>query len=294
MNDAAGGADAGVRTFAGLRSEPFFIDFPALAATMKAGRLAFREVGVLQGPRGVDANANVLAIVVEFPIHVLRERGFDSLVAVVGETVANGRLPVRFERVGRPEVKNLLLGPKDRDLVNRDLDVRDLYNLEDPYHVGPDYRNAYRARLNANLAYMDSWDGKADWALDGDGQHPLTDLILADYLVVDPSQPYAEDSFFEIELAMLAGRTHLSPGGRSLNDQVMDTLYTLCVNNGNGPRIGDGLTQAAQRAALAFPYLAPPNPPRAIVRPGVPVRPDHVHADGTVHHHHAAFGKYEL
>jgi hypothetical protein len=294
MNDAVGAERDGVHAFAGLRSEPFFIDFPALAATLKSGRLAFRDVGVLQGPRGVDAGANVLAIVVEFPVRALRERGFDSLVAVVGETVVNGKLPVRLERVGRPEIKNLLLGPKDHDLVNRDLDVRDLYNLEDPYHVGPDYRNAYRARLNANLAYMDMWDGKTDWVLDASGQHPLTDLILGDYLVVDPSKPYSEESFFEIELAMLAGRSHQSSGGRSLNDQVMDTLYTLCVNNGNGPRISDGLSQAGQRAGVTFPYLAVPNPPRAMVRPGAPVRPDHVHPDGTVHHHHHAFGKYEL
>ena len=294
MNDAAGGERDGVRAFAGLRSEPFFIDFPALAETIKTGKLAFRQVGVLQGPRGVDGGANVLAIVVELPIEALRARGFDSLIAVVGETVVSGKLPIRLERVGRPEIKNLLLGPKDRDTVNRDLDVRDLYNLEDPYHVGPDYRNAYRARLNANLAYMDSWDGKTDWLPAASGQHPLTDLILGDYLVVDPSKPYSETSFFEIELAMLAGRPHQSSGGRSLNDQVMDTLYTLCVNNGNGSRISDGLTQAGQRATLTLPYLAAPNLPRAIVRPGAPVRPDHVHADGTVHHHHHAFGKYEL
>jgi len=294
MNDTAGGTTGGVRAFAGLRSEPFFLDFPAMAQTLKSGKLAFREVGVLQGPRGLDRGSNVLAIVVEFPIAALRARGIDSLVTVVGETVAAGKLPIRLERVGRPEIKNLLLGPKDRDTLNRDLDVRDLYNLEDPYHVGPDYRSAYRARLNANLAYMDSWDGKTDWMLDANGQHPLTDLILGDYLVVDPSKPYSEASFFEIELAMLAGRPHQSSGGRSLNDQVMDTIYTLCVNNGNGPRISDHLTQSTQRATLAFPYLAPPNSPREIARPGVPVRPDHMHADGTVHHHHTAFGKYEL
>ena len=74
----------------------------------------------------------------------------------------------------------------------------------------------------------------------------------------------------------------------------MDTLYTLCVNGGNGPRISDGLKQATNPAVERFPYLVPPNPPRELVRPGAPVRPDHVHADGTVHHHHYAFGKYEL
>jgi len=294
LNDPNGGANGGVRVFAGLRSEPFFLDFFAMADTMKTGKLAFREVGQLQGPRGLDPGSNVLALVVEIPIAALRSLGIDSLVTVVGETLADGKLQIRLERAGRPEVKNLLLSPKNRDTLNRDLEVRDLYNLEDAYHIGPDYRNVYRARLNANLAYMDSWDGKTDWTLGVDGQHPITDLILGDYLVLDLSKPYAEDSFFEIELAMLAGRAHQSSGGRSLNDQVMDTIYTLCVNNGNGPRISDRLTQAVQRALLTFPYLAPPNAPREIVRPGAPVRPDHVHADGTVHHHHHAFGKYEL
>jgi hypothetical protein len=294
MNDESGGASSGVRVFAGLRSEPFFLDFPAMAQTMKTGTLAFRPVGQLQGPRGLDPGSNVLCIVIEVPIAAIRARGIDALVAVVGETVAAGTLPIRLERVGRPEIKNLLLGPKEHDSLNRDIDLRDLYNLEDPYHVGPDYRHAYRARLNANLAYMDSWDGKVDWVVGADGLHPITDLILGDYLVVDLSKPYSETSFFEIELAMLAGRPHQTSGGRSLNDQVMDTIYTLCVNNGNGPRISDGLTQSTERAMLVFPYLAAANAPREVVRPGAPVRPDHVHADGTVHHHHTAFGKYEL
>jgi hypothetical protein len=293
FNDEGAPGD-GVRVYAGLRSEPFFLDFPAMQETMMTGKLAFKPVGRIQGPRGLDPGSNVLALVVDIPIAPLRARGFDGLIAAVGETVANGKLQIRLERVGRPEVKNLLLSPKNRDTVNRDLEVRDLYNLEDAYHVGPDYRNVYRARLNANLAYMDSWDGKIDWTLDSSGQHPLTDLILADYLVIDPSKPYSEDSFFEIENAMLAGKPHRSSGGRSLNDQVMDTLYTLCVNNGNGPRVSDGLTEAFVRAGLMFPYLAPPNPTRDLVRPGVPVRPDHVHADGTVRHRHTAFGKYEL
>src|SRR5262245_966248 len=294
FNDEAGGSRQGVRAYAGLRSEPFFLDFFAMAETLKTGRLAFREVGSLQGPRGLDPGSNVLALVVEVPFAGIRASGFDSLVAVVGETVAAGKLPIRLERTGRPEVKNLLLSPKNRATVNRTLEVRDLYNLEDAFHIGPDYRDVYRARLNANLAYMDSWDGKSDWLVDAEGQHPLTDLILGDFLVIDPSKPYSEESFFEIELAMLAGRPHASSGGRSLNDQVMDTIYTLCVNNGNGPRISDHLTQAFVRAGLTFPYLAPANPPRVIERPGAPVRPDHVHADGTVHHQHVAFGKYEL
>ena len=70
---------------------------------------------------------------------------------------------MRIERVGRPEVKNLMLAPKQFDPVNRDLEIRDLYNMEDAFHLAEGYQGAYRARLNANLAFWDGLDGKTDW-----------------------------------------------------------------------------------------------------------------------------------
>ena len=59
-----------------------------------------------------------------------------ELVGVVAETLTRGRFNVRIERVGRPEVKNLMLAPKQFDQVNRDLEIRDLYNMEDAFHLG--------------------------------------------------------------------------------------------------------------------------------------------------------------
>jgi hypothetical protein len=41
---------------------------------------------------------------------------------------------------------------------------------------------------------------------------------------------------------------------------VMDTIFTLLVNGGNGPVIRDGVDQATWPASSTFPYLAPPNP----------------------------------
>ena len=85
--------------------------------------------------------------------------------------------------------------------------------------------------------------------------------MLADYLVVDVTKPYAEQgSFLEIELAARRGEAHRTCGGRALNDDVMDTIFTLLVNAGNGPVIRDGVDQATRPASRAFPYLAPPNP----------------------------------
>ena len=86
---------------------------------------------------------------------------------MVAETLTRGTLAVRLERVGRPEVKNLLLAPKQFDQVNRDLEIRDLYNMEDAFQIVPAYQGAYRARLNANLAFWDGLDGNQDWPVGG-------------------------------------------------------------------------------------------------------------------------------
>jgi hypothetical protein len=255
VHDQQGAGADGVRVFAGLRSDPFFLDLPALQQTVRTGRLAFKVVGT-----NSLAGFNVLSVVVEADCAPMLQAG-GPLFAVVAETVAAGKLPIRLERVGRPEVKNVILAWKDFDPVNRDLELRDLYGLEDAFHLGKDYQGAYRARLNANLAVFDRLDGQTDWPLDEQGTHPLTELVLADHLVVDVSKPYATDSFLEIERAMLGGREHATCGGRSPNDDVMDTLYTLLVNAGGGPQIGDGVDRATKPATRAFPYLAPPNPP---------------------------------
>jgi hypothetical protein len=55
--------------------------------------------------------------------------------------------------------------------------TRGKLNVFHPAHV---YEGAYRARLNANLAFWDGLDGNVDWPLDEHGAHPLTELMLAD------------------------------------------------------------------------------------------------------------------
>ena len=253
VNDEHGGQAHGVRVFAGLRWDPFIMDAPAALKTIATGKLAFTDPGAIY----LDGK-NVLSLVVEVDRAVL---GHAELYGVVAETLTRGRLNVRLERVGRPEVPNLMLAPKQFDPVNRDLEIRDLYNMDDAFHLSPAYENAYRARLNANLAFWDGLDGKTDWPAREGGAHPLTELILADYLVVDVTKPYAEQgSFLEIELAARHGEAHRTCGGRALNDDVMDTIFTLLVNAGNGPVIRDGVDQATRPASRAFPYLAPPNP----------------------------------
>jgi hypothetical protein len=245
----------GLRIFAGPRLDPFFIDVLAHFATEKHEQLAFR-------PEGANAleSMNVLTIVCEVDAATVSGPGSSPLLAVVGETMTSGGNPIRIERMGRPEIKNFIMSPKQFDTVNRDLEIRDLYNAEDTFALSQDYLGAYRSRMSANLAYFDRLDGKTAWPLDDQGNHPLTELLLADFLVVDMSKPYSEDGCYEIETALLAGRPHTTCGGRSLNDDIVDTLYTLLVGGVDGPRISDGVDHATQPATRTFPYLNSPNP----------------------------------
>ena len=251
---AVGEGPTGIRVFAGPRWDPFIMDAPAGLRTIADRRLSFTDPGSIF----LDGK-NVLTLLVELDCATVL--GGVQPVAVVAETLTRGQFSVRIERVGRPEVKNLLLGPKQFDPVNRDLEIRDLYNMEDAFHLGSSYGGAYRARLNANLAFWDGLDGEVHWPPDASGKHPLTELVLADYLVVDPSKPYAEHgTFLEIERSTLAGRVHETCGGRSLNDDVIDTLYTFWINGGAGPVIRDGVDAASRAASTTFPYLVEPNP----------------------------------
>jgi Domain of unknown function (DUF4331) len=261
VGDPDGGTGPGIRAFAGVRWDPFIMDARAALKTIATRTLSFTDPGAIY----LDGK-NVLSLVVEIDARALSG---SALVGVVAETLTRGRTNVRIERVGRPEVKNMMLAPKEFDSVNRDLEIRDLYNMEDAFHLGNAYLGAYRARLNANLAFWDGLDGTVDWPQDEQGDHPLTYLVLADYLIVDVTRPYVEQgSYLEIELAALRGEAHQTCGGRTLNDDVIDTLFTQLVNAGNGPTIRDGVDQATRPAGRTFPYLAPPNP-------DPPVLPEH-------------------
>lgn len=259
VNDEQGATGHGLRVFVGRRMDPFFFDGPAVIKSLMTEELAFTDPGVSTVYR-----QNVLSVVIEFDVAEMFAAGDGPLFAVVGETAVAGTPAIRMERYGRPDVKNVVMFAKAFDPLNRDLEIRDLYNQEDAFDLGPAYLEAFHSRMNANLAFWDNIDGNVDWPLDAHGTHPLTALLLADFMVVDVSKPFAEDSFFEIEQKMLTGAAHETCGGRTLNDDCMETFMTVFVNGGNGPRIGDGVDQPAVPASHAFPYLVPPepNPPK--------------------------------
>lgn len=246
----------GMRVFAGLRSDPFFMDVEAaLVTTEVAGKLAFRRPGV----NTVELR-DVLSIVVEVPFAPLVDRLGTTLVGAVAETlVARGGETARIERVGRPELKNFVLQNTARDPRTRGLELRDVYNREDAFALAPEPRALFESRLDANLAFFDDLDGATAWPKGEDGRHPVRELLLGDYLVVDLAYPFAPGGFLEIERAALDDRPHASAGGRWLDDDILDDLLTLLVNGARGERLGDAVDAPTKPASRSFPYMREPN-----------------------------------
>jgi hypothetical protein len=228
----------------------------ALRTTDIVGRLAFDA----RGTNTVQFR-DVLAIVVEIPFAPIVDRfGGATLVGAVAEDLVTRRgKPIRVERLGRPEIKNFVLQNTTRDPHTRGVELRDLYNREDTFALSAEYRPLYESRLDANLAFFDGLDGEIAWPRGADGRHPLRDLLIGDFLVLDVALPFAPGGFLEIERSMLDSRPHATSGGRWLDDDILDELLTLIVNGGRGPRLGDGVDAPTRPASRSFPYVREPN-----------------------------------
>jgi hypothetical protein len=245
----------GVHFFAGLVSDPFFMDVEAAVRTEIAGKLSYNTaVNTVQF-------RDVLAIAVEVPFAPIVESfgGVTLIGAIAENTVTRRGKAIRIERLGRPEIKNFLLSNPMRDPRAKGIELRDLYNKEDAFALSKEYRALYESRLDVNLAFLDGLDGKTAWPLGPDGQHPLRDLLVEDFLVLDLAHAFSPGAFLEIERSMIDGQTHRSAGGRWLDDDILDEMLTFFVNGGRGERLGDGVDAPTKPASLSFPYVREPN-----------------------------------
>jgi hypothetical protein len=244
-----------MRVFAGLVSDPFFMDVEAAIRTDISGKWSYNtRVNTVQF-------RDVLTIVVEVPFaSIVEQFNGVTLIAAIAENIVMRRgKPLRIERLGRPEIKNLILQCATRDPRAKGIELRDLYNKEDAFALSKEYRPLYESRLDANLAFFDGLDGKTAWLLGPDGRHPLRDLLIDDYLILDLAHPFAPGSFLEIERSLINNQPHKSAGGRWLDDDIVDEMLTLFVNGGRGERFGDGVDAPTKPPSRSFPYLRDPN-----------------------------------
>ncbi|MCH9806644.1 MAG: DUF4331 domain-containing protein [Alphaproteobacteria bacterium] len=238
----------GIRVFTGSRLDPFFMDVEGMIRSTKEGRENFTGINSAEGK-------NILSIVLEVDKRRMLPDG-KGMYGVVSEVRSRGRRSVVLDTFGRPEVTNVILADPSFDKVNRTIDVRDLFNRHDPFTRAKAYAEPFRARFNANLHQIDKIDGKIDWPMHS-GVHPLTELQLADFTVIDLSQPFGKGNWFEIEKAIVEGREHQTSGGRWLDDDICDIQYSFLIAR-DRKKISDGVDKPTRWASKKFPYLRKP------------------------------------
>jgi hypothetical protein len=237
-------ADGVFRVFAGLRSDPFCLAW--------IGKTLTPVPNLLQ-------HDNVLCIAIEFDTRRVLDPSKGSLFGVIAETVPFGtpnaitKLPPRIDWVGRPEQTNMRLynpGMEGGD------DLRDLWNQQTPFAIEDELRPMFLRQLKVSLHNYDMRDGEEDWP--PDALAAVSEVFLDDFLVFDVDKPITDASFFEIERSMLDGHAYTTGGGRTVNVNVADVMYTWAVNRGR-KQLKGGQTEATKPGTNTFPYLASPN-----------------------------------
>jgi len=247
VNDEKGAStpEGDLRVFAGLRSDPFYLAWLA---------------GDLSKVPNLLQHDNVLSMVAEFDTERMLGASQGSLFGAIAETVpareGEGRVthPVaRVDWVGRPEQTNVRLNNPG---LGRATDLRDLWNQQKPFEISADLQPLFLQRLKDSLLDWDLRDGEADWSPAALAAN--ANIFLDDFLLFDVSKPITDDSHLEIEKSTLAGRPYQTGGGRTIDANVIDILFTWLVNR-DRQFLQGGATGATKPGMTTFPYLAAPN-----------------------------------
>lgn len=249
IDDTQGGtSNAGFKVFAGRRADPFFVNVDWLLSAGREGKL-------LAATDGDDSfkNMNVLSIVLSLDINKLYPNTSPSLLAISAETLTQDEPQAawrRLDRKGRAEISNVTLAPNGGV-------IQDQYNAENTFAIDDKNKQLYQKAMLKSLRYYDQLDQKIDWQ--PAKQQALVNYLLDDYLIVDMSKPcQLGEEYLSIENALLAGKAHTSCGGRHLNDDIIDRIFSLYVNADTGNTIRDGVNQPSATISTTFPYLAEP------------------------------------
>ena len=237
----------GVRSFAGPRDEPFFVDLHV-----------FDLLGVGGAP--TTDGINVMSLVLEVPIADLAKggvrpaAGVTSRDSVLGIYASASRRKVRilrerrdadelgsFVQVSRlawPLVNEVIIPLRDKDKFNRSLPKDDVKNFG-AYILDPEVPKLLNAVLGAGCPPTAA-GGRTDIV----GLLAPNGTAAADLLriKINQGETFAQSRF---------------PNGRALADDVTDTLLTVACNSGSA--IGDGVNANDKDFTATFPYLASPH-----------------------------------
>lgn len=251
--------DGNFRVFAGMRSDPFILAW-------------LNEGGVMRKFQNLLFNDNVLSIVIEFDTARVLNPDRGSLFGVIAETLPIpragafvGHPPTRMDWVGRPEQTNVRLDNSGLKGVD---DIRDLWNQQTPFAIDEKLRPVFLQRLKDSLTNYDMRDGNQDWTPSALAAN--ANMFVDDFLLFDVAKPITDTSHLEIEKSTLNGKVYQTGGGRTVDADVIDVLFTWIVNR-DREFLEGGTTKATKPGTRSFPYFATPNMDLQIVAETVDV-----------------------
>jgi hypothetical protein len=269
------------RVFAGLRDDPFFNNVRGTRAAYQTAQAALKD-GVTADAAGCpnfdQATAHTIVdqwrhtdggpptnflagwltatIVISIDLNVVSKGG--KMLAIWGVTSGPER---QLNRVGRPLVKNALLGLFAPDSVGDSL--KEQWNAATPATSA-----RFIPEIQKALGLYDGFDGKCGNQLLANPEAApsarylaLATLLTDDRLWVNGASSVCTQ-LFAVELANLAGRSVLKDdcGGRTPNYNASNVWRSLLVN-GTTVGVDDGLDHdEREQSATAFPFLAAPDP----------------------------------
>jgi len=240
--------DSGLRVYTGLRADPFFFDAKWATKASTQG-----EISRTSGSNTMD-KMNALSIVIDLDVTKLFGKEVSLVALVVKSTTTDPGITRtrQLDRLGRPEVTNVTMVAHEGDE-----DLRDQYNFDQPFKVKAANKIKYTNHIAKNVKFYDAIDDSSEWSKES--ANVYAHLIADDFLLVDVTKEAGETGYFTIESALLTGREHNTFGGRQLNDDIMDTLFTILINAGKGSTMTDGVDEPYRDVSDEFPYLADPD-----------------------------------
>jgi len=227
----------GGRSFAGLRSDPFFFDLSGFLGTVEG----VGEDSLGDDPTDFFVDLNTLAIVLELPDRRLNDSGPIGVWATT-QARADGKWR-QVDRMGRPAINTVVnsSGP----IVGAPSNAKNVFNGGKPRNDVADFRGAVIDALQA----FSSLDSEGSYSMSQAGA--LADVLLPDILVFHK-----------------AGTLPPPLNGRGLADDVIDTelrivtggdpLGLFAGRDADGGVNGDGVGPHGDYKAK-FPYLGNPN-----------------------------------
>lgn len=252
----------GLTVYSGVRGDSFILD--AVWAQKRFSETAKPEVVAptpLAKPSNFSDFLNVLNLTVE--IDIAKVLGDDKgVIAVATEVVAGGN---RVDRVGRPEITNMIIRTDMKIAIGVDADgqpiqesIKHIYNNADTFQLSPQAKGLFGKFITGGIKGWDKQDGKADWT--STGQVDLANVLVNDYLVVDTTKTcaYNVKSFLDIERSVDGNYT--SCGGRTPSEDIIDTLTSFYVAGPNASKeaYGDGVTRTLNPPSKFAPYFSKP------------------------------------